>query len=189
MQTVISLIIGMSFFITNPTHVTTKKVDVAESVVTWKGQKVTGSHEGTIKIKEGQLEYDHDVLKGGMFTIDMTSIACTDLKPGGAEKLVGHLNSDDFFGIATYPTATFKITKVVKGDTAGDYTITGDLTIKEKTNPITFNATAGGNVANATLKVDRTKYDIKYGSGSFFDNLGDKTIYDDFDLTINLVTK
>lgn len=189
MQTFISLIIGMSFFFTNPTHVTTKTVDVNESIVTWTGHKVTKAHEGTIKIKEGKLEFDHDVLKGGSFTMDMTSITCTDLNPGGAAKLVGHLSSDDFFGVAAHPTADFVITKVVSSDTAGEYNITGDLTIKGKTNSVTFDANVGDNGAKADIKVDRTIYDIKYGSGSFFDNLGDKAISDEFDLVINLVTK
>lgn len=161
-----------------------KTVDVSKSTVTWKGYKVTGEHEGTINIKSGVLMFDGKTLTGGKFEIDMTSINTTDLEGDYKNKLDGHLKSADFFGVENHPTAKLEITKAVaKGNT---YTVTGDLTIKNITNPITFEMTVNGNNATAALKVDRAKYDVKYGSGSFFDNLGDKTIYDEFDLNVNL---
>ncbi len=164
----------------------TKKVDVAKSKVTWVGKKVTGQHTGTVNLKEGTLVFDGKKLTGGTFTVDMNSIVATDLKAGeGKEKLEGHLKSDDFFGTDKYPTSTL-VFKTIKAKGKDVYTVTADLTIKGKTNPVTFDIAVKGNTASTTLKVNRTKYDIKYGSGSFFDNLGDKTINDDFDLTVAL---
>ena len=167
---------------------TSKPVNIEKSVVTWKGYKVLGSHNGTIRISEGELTFGDEGLTGGNFMIDMTSLNCTDLEAGkGKEKLEGHLKSDDFFGVNTYPTANFEITKVVSRGKEGEYKIVGNLTIKETTKEIKFNATVKENQAMAEFKVDRSEYDIRYGSGSFFDNLGDNTIYDEFDLNINLV--
>lgn len=164
------------------------KVDADNSVITWKGYKVLGNHVGTIAIKEGTLDFVDDVLTGGSFVIDMSTIAVTDLDAGkGKEKLEGHLNSDDFFGISSYPTAKLVITNVVSRGMPGDYKIIANLTIKETTNPVKFNATVLDGKGAATIKIDRTDYDVRYGSGSFFDNLGDNTIYDEFDLSINLV--
>ncbi|MDI1305369.1 MAG: YceI family protein, partial [bacterium] len=99
--------------------------------------------------------------------------------------LNGHLKSEDFFGTEKFPTSTLVFKKVV-AKSANVYTVTGDLTIKGKTNSITFDLATTANSATTALKIDRTKYDIKYGSGSFFDNLGDKAISDEFELTVAL---
>ena len=162
-----------------------KEVKVEESEVTWKGYKVTGSHYGTVALQSGTLEFKGDVLTGGDFTVDMTTIGSTDLSGEYKDQLDGHLKSDDFFGVEKYPTATLKITKVTSTG-KNSYAAVGDLTIKEKTKPIEFEISVYGIKATANLKIDRSKYDIRYGSGSFFDNLGDKTIYDEFDLEVDL---
>ena len=162
-----------------------KKIDVKESKITWVGKKVTGQHNGTINLKEGYLEMDGDNVTGGMFVIDMTSLTVSDLQAGkGKEKLEGHLNSDDFFGVADHPTATFKINKAKsKGN---EHTLMGDITIKGVTQPINVDLVMNGSTGNAKIVIDRTKFGIRYGSGSFFDNLGDKAIYDDFELDVTL---
>lgn len=175
---------------TLPVKTTSYNVDTNQSKVEWIGRKVTGEHNGSIKIKEGNLEVDGNNLQGGSFVIDMNSLVNADLEGEYKGKLEGHLKSDDFFGVATHPTAQFIITKAqAKKD--GQYDITGDLTIKNITHEITFPATVKVNgtqvTADAKIVVDRSKYDVRYGSGSFFDNLGDKTIYDDFDLQVSLV--
>lgn len=162
-----------------------KVVNAEKSKVTWKGYKVTGSHEGTVKLKEGTLEFDGSKLVGGQFTVNMTTISSTDLEGEWKEKLDGHLKSDDFFGIEKHPTSTL-VFKEVTATGKNSYQVTGDLTIKGKTLPITFDLSVYGSKATASLKIDRSKYNIKYGSGSFFDNLGDKTIYDEFDLVVDL---
>ena len=164
----------------------TKKVDATKSSITWLGKKVTGQHEGTINLKEGALTFKGKNVVGGDFTVDMTSMTTTDLKAGqGKEKLDGHLKSGDFFGTEKFPTATL-VFKTVTAKSTNVYSVSADLTIKGITNPVTFDLATTGNSATANVKINRTKYDIKYGSGSFFDNLGDKAIYDDFDLTVNL---
>lgn len=164
----------------------TKKIDASKSNITWVGKKVTGSHEGTVKFKEGTLSFKGAKLSGGNFIVNMTSLQVTDLKAGeGKEKLEGHLKADDFFGTDKFPTGTLVFTKIAAKQN-GLYTITADLTLKGITLPITFDLTVKGSKANAKLEVDRTKYGIKYGSGSFFDGLGDKAIYDNFDLAVEL---
>ena len=163
----------------------TKEVKIDKSKVIWKGYKVTGSHEGTIAIQSGTLKFEADVLIGGEFVIDMTSITNADLQGEYKDKLEGHLKSDDFFGVEKFPTATL-VFKNVEVAGKNSYKVTGDLTIKGKTNPVTFDFSVYGSKANATLKIDRSKYDVKYGSSSFFDNLKDKVIYDEFDLISDL---
>ncbi len=168
-------------------------VDTTSSTLVWTASKVTGTHTGNITVSEGKLDYADGELKGGEFTIDMTSITCTDIEDAETNgKLIGHLKSADFFSVADNATSSFKITKVEKVK-KNEFKVTGDLTIKGITNSLSFPATVkekGGNVeATAKIKVDRTKYDIKYGSGSFFDGLGDKVIYDEFELDLKLVAK
>jgi len=162
-----------------------KEIKTDVSKVVWKGYKVTGSHEGTIAIQSGSLSFEDEKLIGGAFVIDMTTINTTDLEGEYKGKLDGHLKSDDFFGIANHPTANL-VFKDVTSSGKNAYTVSGDLTIKGKTNPVTFTISIYGNKATASLKVDRTKYDVKYGSSSFFDGLKDKAIYDEFDLVADL---
>jgi polyisoprenoid-binding protein YceI len=163
----------------------TKKVDVSKSTINWVGKKVTGEHSGTVALKSGALVFKKNALTGGTFTVDMTTLTSTDLTGEYQGKLNGHLKADDFFGTDKFPTSTL-VFKTIAAKGNDVYTVTADLTIKAKTNPITFDITVKGNAATTALKIDRTKYDIKYGSKSFFEGLGDKTIYDDFDLTVNL---
>jgi polyisoprenoid-binding protein YceI len=164
----------------------TKKVNTSASTINWVGKKVTGAHEGTINLKDGTLVFKGKKLVGGTFVVDMTSMIVTDLKAGqGKEKLEGHLKADDFFGSDKFATATLVFKKLVT-KAPNVYTVTGDLTIKGITKPVTFDLATTTNTATANVKIDRTKYDIKYGSGSFFDSLGDKAINDNFDLAIAL---
>ncbi|WP_460218141.1 YceI family protein [Psychroserpens sp. MEBiC05023] len=182
-KTACILVLALSF--TSFTAFVNGRVDIKDATITWKGHKVTGSHEGTINLAEGALLFEDNYLAGGTFSIDMTSITVTDLEAGsGKEKLEGHLKSDDFFGTANHKTATLRITDV--DGKKGVYKVTGDLTIKGITHPITFSMNVSNNTATASLKIDRTKYDIKYGSASFIDGLKDKAIYDEFDLNVTL---
>jgi polyisoprenoid-binding protein YceI len=163
----------------------TYKVDAAKSVAKWDAKKVTGEHNGTFSLAGGLLTLDGDKVTGGSFEIDMTSIKCTDLTDAGYNaKLIGHLKSDDFFSVEKNPKAMFKITKVEGAN------ITGDMTIKGITQSITFPATVKveKNIVSATAKIvlDRTKWDIRYGSKKFFESIGDKAIYDDFTIDLNL---
>jgi len=168
-------------------------VDAAKSKIEWIGRKVTGQHAGEIKIASGSLSADGKKLAGGAFDINMTSMTCTDLDATYGGKLLGHLKSEDFFSTEKNPTSKFAITKVTPAG-ADKVTITGNLTIKGITNAISFPASVKqqGNVIVAVangVKIDRTKFDIKYGSKSFIAGIGDKAIDDEFELTINLVAK
>jgi polyisoprenoid-binding protein YceI len=163
------------------------------SSVEWIGKKVTGQHSGAINIKQGKLNLHDGQLSGGKIVIDMTSITCTDLtREQGGDKLVGHLNSRDFFDTKNHSTATLVINgvKTIEGN---KYTISGTLTIKGITNPISFPATIdmkdGKLGAYAEMKVDRTLYEIKYGSGKFFEGLGDKMIDDEFSIKFKIAAK
>ena len=164
------------------------EVDLAASTVEWEGKKVVGKHNGIIAIKSADLQFNNHKLSGGKIVMDMTSITCTDLPDGPGRKLIGHLTSGDFFETEAHPTATLDITKVMAGD-GNNYTIHGDLTIKGITKPISFDALVSAKNASAEIMIDRTMYNIKYGSGSFFKGLGDKAIDNEFKLTVNLVMK
>lgn len=169
----------------------TYNVDAKETKVKWHGKKVTGEHFGYVNIKDGNLMIAEGKLTGGEFSVDMTSITNTDLENEQYnQKLVGHLKSDDFFAVEQHPAANFVITNV-KSKGSGNYEVTGEMTIRGITNQVTFPAAVTMNgskvTANAEIVLDRSKYNVKYNSGSFFDNLGDKLIYDEFTLNVNLV--
>jgi polyisoprenoid-binding protein YceI len=165
---------------------TTYKIDGQKSKITWFGKKVTGSHNGTVALSEGSLIASGKKITGGTFTIDMTSLKDAD----GSVRLETHLKSDDFFSVEKFPTSRFVISKI--DSKGGDqYVVKGNLTIKGITNEVEFPATiqiAKGQVsAQAKIVVDRTKFDIRYRSGNFFENLGDKVIDDNFEMTVDLV--
>lgn len=164
-------------------------VNTNNSTLKWHGKKVTGEHFGIIKLKDGSLTLKNNAITAGEFTIDMTSIANTDLEDAAYKaKLEGHLKSDDFFSVEKFPTSklvikssSFFVNNVAK--------IKADLTIKGITQPIEFKVRKMDSKFTAEIVVDRSKFDVKYGSGSFFENLGDKLIYDDFTLTVVIVTE
>ncbi len=181
MQTTILALTVVATSFANPIK---EKKEVTQSTITWLGKKVTGEHTGTIQLQSGYLNVDGDQIVGGTFVIDMTSIAVTDLEGEWKDKLEGHLNSDDFFGVNDYPTATLVVNNATKN--GNTYTVNGDITIKGTTQPITFDLVMDGNTATTSLTIDRTKFGIVYKSGSIFDGLKDKAIYDDFTLDVTL---
>ncbi|MBK8424842.1 MAG: YceI family protein [Lewinellaceae bacterium] len=164
------------------------KVDTSASIVNWKAYKVTGQHNGSVNLKSGAFQFTDGKLTGGSFEIDVTTIKVLDMQGDMAGKLEGHLKSDDFFSAAKNPTSTFVITKVASRGTPGNYRVTGNLTIKGITKEVKFDATLnvvdGKATGEAFMKIDRTDFNIQYRSGNFFENLGDKTIYDEFDLNV-----
>ncbi|WP_178983766.1 YceI family protein [Winogradskyella helgolandensis] len=175
-------ILALSFM--SYTTLKDKTVNIEESSVIWNGYKVGGEHTGTIALKSGTLAFDGANLTGGNFTIDMTTINTTDLKGEYKGKLDGHLKSDDFFGVEEFPTATLKITSVTGKD--GNFNVKADITIKGKTEAISFPMLIKDNTATANLKIDRTKHNITYKSPSLLETLKDKAIYDEFDLNVTL---
>jgi polyisoprenoid-binding protein YceI len=162
--------------------------DTAKTKLNWLGEKVTGQHTGTIKLQSGWLSFADNKIVSGEFNIDMASLKDAD----GNTRLEGHLKSDDFFSVTKFPVSKL----VLKGSDSfekGSAVVRGDLTIKGVTNPIEFKAAMqkkdDGTWFFTNIVIDRTKYNVKYGSGSFFDNLGDKTIYDEFKLKVALNLK
>lgn len=184
-----------------------KKVDIDNSTIHWKGHKILGYHSGTINIMDGQISFEQGDIKTGSFTIDMKSVAVTELMDDDDEEeeeeeeeegeegephddrldLAHHLMDEDFFNAEKYSTATFVITAAQRK--GHQYKITGDMTIKGVTNAITFDATFVDEKLIANIAIDRTQFGIRYGSGSFFSNLGDNAIKDKFDLIVSLTMK
>ncbi|MCP4457402.1 MAG: YceI family protein [Cytophagales bacterium] len=165
----------------------TYQINTDESVVNWKGEKIVGSSQmGTLQFSEGTFKVKNGVLVSGDFIIDMTTIA----DKNGSKKLDGHLKSDDFFGVKTYPTASLVI-KSSEEREDGSLVVTADLTIKAATEEITFTANVsedeGTFTGSAELTFDRSKFDVRYGSNSFFDDLADKAISDDIKLNIKVM--
>lgn len=175
----------------------TAEVDVLKTVVEWKGSKYFGgSHYGTVSLQSGSLTEENGQLTGGEMVIDMHSIVCTDItNKSSNERLIGHLKSDDFFSVDKFPTATLKITsfEISNNPSAGTHIAKGTLTIKGTTHPIAFYTTvksAGGKyTATAEFSVDRSLYDVRFGSNSFFAGLGDKAIKNDLEFKVTLQTK
>jgi polyisoprenoid-binding protein YceI len=162
------------------------KIDNEKSKITWVGKKVTGQHNGTINLAEGTFTSSANKITSGAFTIDMTSIKDAEANA----RLETHLKSDDFFSTEKFPKATF-ITSAIESKGGDLYHVKGNLTIKGITNEIEFPATiqTSNDQVNARAKilVDRTKFDIKFRSGNFFENLGDKAIEDNFELNVELL--
>ena len=156
------------------------------SKLVWTGKKVSGSHTGTINLKEGTFNVEKNRIVSGKFLIDMTTIVDTDLEGSWKEKLEGHLRSEDFFSVEKFSTATL----IVESSTefmSGKAEVSGKLTIKGMTHPVKFAVVQADGKYKALVTVDRTLYDIRYGSGKFFSNLGDNMIDDMFTLDVTIV--
>ena len=162
------------------------KVDITKSTIHWSGYKPTGSHTGTVELQAGTISLDGNKITGGNFTVDMHSIKDSD----GSEKLEKHLKSKDFFEVAVFPTATFELTHTANKN--GKTYITGNLTVKNNTKQITFPASISVTDSSITLtsevfKINRADFNVRYKSKSFFNNLKEKFINDEFDLQVKIV--
>ena len=185
---IIALAIGFSSF--TSVHTDHFKIDTKKSNVKWVGSKISGSsHEGNISITEGIISIKHGNMVNAEFVVDLTTMTCTDLGEEKAGYLVDHLKNEDFFDVPNHPQARLKLIKATK--TEKGYNIIASLTIKDKTHPVVFDIewTQRGTaaLASGTLTFDRTKFDITYGSGSFFDNLGDRAINDEVTLEFRVM--
>lgn len=196
-----NLVAILSFFIASvtaqafgPAHVVVYRANLEESKLEWFASKITGKHNGTIELLKGELRDNHGSVSG-LFEINMYTIVNSDLSGEYKTKLENHLKSDDFFNVQKYPVATFSLNSLKPLDAVNDkghtHTIQGNLTIRDKTNPISFTSKVvmerGKMSFEGEAVVDRSKYDVKFGSNSFFDNLGDKAIHDEFRLKFNMV--
>jgi len=182
------LFISLNLFLISAIAQEKLVADKEKSQLQWLGEKVTGQHTGTVKLKSGWINMKENKIVSGEFNIDMTTIEESD----DNAKFEGHMRSDDFFAVEKYPEAKLVITESTPFE-KGTATVKGNLTIKSFTNPVEFKTAIqkkdDGVWFFSNITIDRTKYDIRYGSGSFFEDLGDKTIYDDFKLKVNLLTK
>jgi polyisoprenoid-binding protein YceI len=189
MKTIQAILAVIMLFATTQLFAQKVKIDTETSVLKWHGEKVTGEHDGTIQLKDGYLMMKDGNITGGKFHIDMTSIVNLDIEDAEYRaKLEGHLKSDDFFGVETYPVSTLEI-KEATPFKDGKSKVKAHLTIKETTLPVEFEVTSKDGKMMTEIVVDRAKYDVRYGSGSFFDDLGDKMIYDDFTLSVIISPK
>lgn len=189
-----SLIILITVLIVLPLSAQKKlPADPAATKITWTGKKLGKEHFGTINLKEGFIHVEKNAITGGEFLVDMTTVKNIDIEDEKMNgMLVGHLKSDDFFGVEKYPAAKLVLTGSSKF-VNGKATVKGLMTIKGTTNPVEFTvqeAAAGGlKTYKAVITVDRSLYDVRYGSGKFFTDLGDKAISDEFTLEVTLVAK
>ena len=162
------------------------------STIKWTGKEITTkSHYGILDLKEGSIYVNNDGIISGKVVIDMNSINCLDMSGRGKNKLEGHLRSDDFFGVNSYPEANLIFTSWSVNN-IGKILYKGDLTIKNITHPITFSGSVKkidiGYRSTINLSFDRTLYEIKFRSGKYFQNLGDKLILDNIDISAEIVT-
>lgn len=188
----LSLIFAILISFAARPHIVDVRVNPTGSTVKWIGSKLTSAHEGNVNIQKGALSINHGTLVGGQISIDMNSISCTDIEsPKKNKYLVDHLKNEDFFNTDKFPLAVIKITRAVKGE-GNIYNIIADLTIKGITHPIAFDADVNINgenfLARAKITIDRTKWDIKYKSSSFFEDLGDNFILDEIEFDVFLLS-
>ena len=191
MKLLTTLVLGLSTFFAAVNLEAPATVNKAESQVRWEASKVTGTHWGYVPLKNATLDVSGGKITGGSFDMDMVNLTVEDLTDAKSKgSLTGHLKSDDFFSVEKFNTSTFKITEA-KSSNGTDYTITGNLTIKGITQKVSFpaKATVAGKKITATGQItfDRTKFEIKFRSGSYFDDLADKMIYDEVKLDVKLV--
>ena len=159
------------------------EVDLKKSSFTWHGTKITGKHLGVVKLKKANIQLKDKKIMRGEFIIDLSTISISDLEGKWKTKFEKHIKSADFFDIGKYPTAKLVINK------ADDKNIYGNLSIKDKTGPITIPYTKKGSEFSGTMKFDRTKFNMIYGSGNFFKNLGDKVIHDEVRVEFKVYVK
>ena len=159
-------------------------IDLEKSKIKWTGKEITtSSHYGTLKFVEGEIKFQPEAVTGKV-VVDMESLSVDDLTGGSKARLEGHLRSDDFFSVSSHKSSTIEVTSSKKnGD---DFDVEGVLTIKGISHPISFVLSVDNKVATSKLTFDRSKYDVRFRSGTFFENLGDKLILDDIELEVEL---
>ena len=168
------------------------QIDKTKSVVRWIGRTPVKFHDGTINIQEGNFSVDDNGILNGNIIIDMESINCTDLSGGGKKSLEEHLMNDDFFSVNKFKTSKINISSEMKPNN-GLIDFKGNLEIKNISNPISFKSSInktpeGKYTASSKLTFDRSMYNVKYKSKSFFDDLGDKFINDDIEIELEIIT-
>ena len=163
-----------------------------ESELKWIGKELsTDTHTGTLALKKGKIDVNANGVIHGEVEIDMTTITVTDMQGKWGTKLEGHLKSPDFFDVEEYSSAFITFQSDENPIKNNQLNLTGELTIKDITHPISFTTellqTKPSLQAKASLSFDRSKYDVRFRSGKFFENLGDKLILDDIEVDLSLI--
>ncbi len=188
-NTFTSVFITITLFICNNVSAQEMTLDTKSSSIKWTGKEITTkSHYGSLKFKEGLLNIRNDNITNGKFIVDMNSIDCQDLSGSSKSNLEGHLKSDDFFSVNKYPEAVLTIQNT-KEKTNGVISAEGQILVKGIVQPVTFDISIEGKNGSAKLILDRSKHNVRFRSGSFFQNLGDKLIYDDIEIEAQLTFK
>ena len=188
----IILVLALSIFSFTAPHIDSFVADTKKSSIKWTGSEVLGdSHYGGISISKGAIMMDHGNLVGANFVIDMNTITCTDIESKKYnQKLISHLNNSDFFDVEKFPTVDFKLI-TAKKISEGKYSVNGELTIKNIKGLVKFDMEAsernGTITTSGKFTFDRTKFDVIYGSSTFFDKIGDKAINNDVTVEFNIV--
>ena len=187
-----TFILILSILALNLSPLETVPVNTQKSTIEWEGGSATTTHNGLISLKSGNLEILDGKLTGGTFEVNMTSITNLDVSEAYRGKLENHLKSEDFFGADAFPTAQLIIVKATE-EKENLYRIIADFTVRDITKSIEFDATLtpSGNSykASANFTFDRSEYEVKHRSGSFFMDLGDKLIYDEIKVAISVITQ
>ncbi len=175
------------------------KVDVERSVIFWVGRNIVNSHDGTLGLKGGHATFANGKFESADITIDMDAMTCSDIADESLNGfLIAHLKSDDFFETDRYPVAQFHLVTCteIQGVSPGlpNYSLSGTLTIKGETNPVTFDAVVAPLEENeivlqAHFDIDRTKWNVRYGSGKLYDKLGKHLVNDDISLQLRVFLK
>ncbi len=176
------------------THTNDVAVNTKSSKVKWTGSKPTGSHYGNVNISSGKLVFDHGTFVGGEFILDMNTIETKDIESERKRNyLTEHLKNEDFFNVEEFPTSSLKIISAEATPEPNFYKVLAELTIKDITHVITFGASvtyrANNFLAQAKIKIDRTKWDVVYKSGNVFKDLGDKIIHDEIEFDVFLISE
>lgn len=163
----------------------TATLDIESSKLKWTGKKITNSsHYGSLKFKSGEVKFSNGIIESGKFVVDMTTINVEDIEGRGKSRLEGHLKGDDFFSVEDFKEATLVINSSSKnGDSIK---VMGTLTIKDLNSDVEFDMNKSGDNWTADLTFDRSKHNVRFRSGSFFENLGDNLILDDIELNAKL---
>lgn len=164
----------------------TYEVDVGRSRIAWVGRNPGGSHDGTLRLQSGRITVKKGVIKKGVFEVDMRTIEVSDLAGDMADLLRRHLESEDFFAVAANPVAQFTVKRTVpiEGATPGtpNFEVEGELGMRGVANPIAFPATVGLRGGDLTLEahfdIDRTRWNVNYGSGKLYARLGMHLVHD-----------
>ena len=183
------ILMTLAFLITYQIVAQELVLDTSLSKLKWTGTEITSkTHYGSLIFKSGTITMKNNKPVKGEFVVDMTTLKNEDVPEAYRGRLEGHLKSDDFFSVDKFPEAVLKINSSSFLNSE-KYNLEGDLTVKGITHPISLSITTMKNKWIANLTFDRSKYDVRFRSGTFFENLGDKLIYDDIIIESELIFK